>query len=330
MSEDKIDIIIDRKAFQDDVSFAAKTCQQIVELVKQTKSSIVAVSKASTPKDVIEAMKQTEKLTTDAAKAHKELSTALRQERADMDAAKKALSGVASSLSENIRLQLKYKAELKSVQEDLKKLQAFEGAAMSSTQNKQKYIDQVTTLTKRQHELKAALGEVSQSVKAQSKEAISAEGSYDQMNHVLGQLRNAYRQLSEEERESEIGKELLQNITPLDAKVKAIDASMGNFQRNVGNYSGSMKQSFDALQSELDNVKQKLSGMKEGDAGFDKLNKEAALFDSLLTGLNKEFTSTREEQRAFTEAAKQLGKEFGIASQEFQTFIKVCHQIKMN
>jgi len=49
-------------------------------------------------------------------------------------------------------------------------------------------------------------------------------------------MRIAYRELTEEERNSPFGKELLASIQQADTKIKELDTTIGNHQRNVGNY----------------------------------------------------------------------------------------------
>lgn len=80
------------------------------------------------------------------------------------------------------------------------------------------------------------------SLNASTKVLLSAKGSYVEMSQTLGQLRNAYRQLSKEQREGSVGAEMLGQIKLLDAELKEVDASMGNFQRNVGGYEEALKQ----------------------------------------------------------------------------------------
>ncbi|MBO5029809.1 MAG: hypothetical protein J6C59_09410 [Muribaculaceae bacterium] len=61
-------------------------------------------------------------------------------------------------------------------------------------------------------------------------------GSYVQMSQQLELLKKAYKDLSEEGRNSDFGKELEASIQNLDAHLKDMGADMGEFQRNVGNY----------------------------------------------------------------------------------------------
>lgn len=90
--------------------------------------------------------------------------------------------------------------------------------------------------------LRTEQGNVRSSLNASTKALLSAKGSYVEMSQTLGQLRNAYRQLSKEQREGAVGTEMLGQIKLLDAELKEVDASMGNFQRNVGGYEEALKQ----------------------------------------------------------------------------------------
>ena len=90
--------------------------------------------------------------------------------------------------------------------------------------------------------LRTEQGDVRSSLNASTKALLSAKGSYTEMSQTLGQLRNAYRQLSKEQREGAVGTEMLGQIKLLDAELNDVDASMGNFQRNVGGYEEALKQ----------------------------------------------------------------------------------------
>lgn len=90
--------------------------------------------------------------------------------------------------------------------------------------------------------LRTEQGDVRSSLNASTKALLAAKESYVEMSQTLGQLRNAYRQLSKEQREGAVGTEMLGQIKLLDAELKEIDASMGNFQRNVVGYEEALKQ----------------------------------------------------------------------------------------
>ena len=75
----------------------------------------------------------------------------------------------------------------------------------------------------------------------------SAEGSYRSLNSQLIQLKNQYKALSEEERNSASGNAMLQNIKEQDVNIKKLSASMGEHQREVGNYSEGVKKGLEGI-----------------------------------------------------------------------------------
>lgn len=70
-----------------------------------------------------------------------------------------------------------------------------------------------------------------------------AAGSYRDLELQLQQLRTQFRLLSEAQRNSQVGTELLKQIGTLDTQLKALDKNMGIYVRNVGNYASA----FDGL-----------------------------------------------------------------------------------
>jgi septal ring factor EnvC (AmiA/AmiB activator) len=68
--------------------------------------------------------------------------------------------------------------------------------------------------------------------------------SLKEQSALLEDLRNRYKSLNEEQRNSEGGQALLEQIQELDSEMKATDATMGLFQRNVGDYTNSIVKAF--------------------------------------------------------------------------------------
>lgn len=87
------------------------------------------------------------------------------------------------------------------------------------------------------------------------------EGSLKEQTAVLNILKNSYASLTEEQKKSAAGQDLLKQIEELDATVKKTDASMGNFQRNVGNY----PKVFDISSTSIGKMQQMLKSLA-GDA----------------------------------------------------------------
>ncbi len=99
------------------------------------------------------------------------------------------------------------------------------------------YKAQTATIQK----LGAEYGELSREQRRQTSIAVEGlrkeNGSIDEKSKRLGNLKAAYRQLSEAQRNDiSIGGVHLKQIQKLDQEVKDLDASIGNYQRNVGNY----------------------------------------------------------------------------------------------
>lgn len=83
---------------------------------------------------------------------------------------------------------------------------------------------------------KEALSQVRRELNNQAKLDNAAGTSMNALSQSLSRMRIVYRELSEEERKSPFGQELLASIQQADAKIKELDATIGNHQRNVGNY----------------------------------------------------------------------------------------------
>lgn len=106
-----------------------------------------------------------------------------------------------------------------------------ESSSLSSTQ--QRRLEQLNNslLTH-----KTALSEVRQTLNNKVKLDNAAATSMNGLSQSLSRMKMTYRELTEEERKSPFGKELLESINQADTKMKELDATIGNHQRNVGNY----------------------------------------------------------------------------------------------
>ena len=119
------------------------------------------------------------------------------------------------------------------INEEIKKLTKLQTGNSTLTNTQQKRLEQLNNslLTH-----KAALSDVRQTLMNNVKLDNSAITSMNGLSQSLSRMRIAYRELTEEERNSPFGKELLASIQQADAKIKELDATIGNHQRNVGNY----------------------------------------------------------------------------------------------
>ena len=67
------------------------------------------------------------------------------------------------------------------------------------------------------------------------------EGSHQKLRLELERMRMAYRKLTDDIKQSDVGKELFASINEFDSAVKASSESVGNFQESVGNYGKGFK-----------------------------------------------------------------------------------------
>ncbi len=160
---------------------------------------------------------------------------------------KDAIENVTGARSENIRSLIRLKAELSSVQEQIKVLNrsAKEGDGLSV-----KETEKLNSRISREFELKEAISQRSQLIKADVKDTQANVESMEQMAQTLARLRTAYKKLDSEERTSPFGTQLQSEIQKLDSELKGLDANIGNFQRNVGNYASA----FDAFKTSTGSI----------------------------------------------------------------------------
>lgn len=158
---------------------------------------------------------------------HREVSEAVKGSTVAVEQQTAAYSQYRRSLEDTIRDTMVLKKELSDAKLELK--DTSESYGMSSSK--------ALELNKTVAELSSMLAANNMEIKRMTRENISAKGSMDELENQLNSLRVAYRQLSEEERNtSEGAKDLLAEITKLDAEFKKQKKSIGQAQDDVGNY----------------------------------------------------------------------------------------------
>lgn len=145
----------------------------------------------------------------------------------------KEIDSVMGTRSQNIKRMIDEQNAIRLINEEIKKLTKFQTGNSTLTNTQQKRLEQLNNslLTH-----KAALSDVRQILMNNVKLENAATTSMNGLSQSLSRMRIAYRELTEEERNSPFGKELLASIQQADAKIKELDATIGNHQRNVGNY----------------------------------------------------------------------------------------------
>lgn len=156
--------------------------------------------------------------------------------------------------SQNISSLIKEQTALSSVKAELSKLNRIENEGKELTEEQ---VARKRELINSEKEHKQIISGLNQVIQNDIKLNQAASGSMNEMAQSLSKARIAYRNLTEEERNSPFGQELLKSIQKTDLKIKEFDASIGNHQRNVGNYAGG----FNTLQYSVQQVARELPSL---------------------------------------------------------------------
>lgn len=159
--------------------------------------------------------------------------TSIQAQAKAYDDLRQEIDNILGSRSKNIKRMIEEQSAIRLINQELKEMSKFQGASGAFSSAQQRRLEQLN------HSLlthKTALAEVRQNLANNAKLDNVANSSMNGLSQSLSRMRIAYRELTEEERNSPFGKELLASITQADAKIKALDATIGNHQRNVGDY----------------------------------------------------------------------------------------------
>lgn len=149
------------------------------------------------------------------------------------DDLKNEINDILGTRDANVKRMVEEMNAIRLINAEIKKITKSQGESSSLSSAQQRRLEQLNNslLTH-----KTALSEVRQTLSNNVRLDNAAATSMNGLSQSLSRMRIAYRELTEEERNSPIGKELLASINQADAKIKELDATIGNHQRNVGNY----------------------------------------------------------------------------------------------
>lgn len=226
-----------KRVIEVDATSSSKTIRELLEEIEKLKKSLSELTAGT--KEFSDAQARM-------SQAQEEVNQAMEISAKDEDAQVKSMQELRAIIDENTgsfgflvaRMQ-ELKVGIDATNARIKQItKDYDEGRMAVDDYNQELQENLEELQK----LRTEQGDVRSSLNASTKALLSAKGSYVEMSQTLGQLRNAYRQLSKEQREGAVGTEMLGQIKLLDAELKEVDASMGNFQRNVGGYEEALKQ----------------------------------------------------------------------------------------
>lgn len=161
------------------------------------------------------------------------LNKATREEYNDGKKVKEILEPVIESYDNKTRMMAKLELQIKANKESQKKLEEQYKKNLISEDS---YIERQSKLIAQSRDLAVQKSNLSQVMKIEEKMNQENESSYNHLSQQLELLKKTYKQLTEAQRDNEVGKEMERSIQELDAHLKDLSADMGEFQRNVGNY----------------------------------------------------------------------------------------------
>lgn len=162
-------------------------------------------------------------------KENKSKREAFVQDKSALDIAQSLLGTRQQNIQRLATLQMHLK-EVKNAQKEL------DDQEKSGVINAERASAVRAELIAKQREYQAAIKDLNLVLNNQEKQMQASEGSYQKLSLQLEMLKRAYKGLNDEEKESDMGKKLGEEIGNLDAHLKDLAADMGEFQRNTGNY----------------------------------------------------------------------------------------------
>lgn len=143
------------------------------------------------------------------------------------------IDSVMGTRAQNIKRMTEEQNAIRLINEEIKRMTKYQGESSTLSSAQQNRLTQLNA-SLLQH--KTALAELRQNLNNRFKLDNAAATSMNSLSQSLARMRMTYRELTEEERSSPFGQELLASIQQADAKIKQLDSTIGNHQRNVGNY----------------------------------------------------------------------------------------------
>lgn len=146
---------------------------------------------------------------------------------------KAATDAQLGTMQANMSLLVSNEQAMKGLKEQMKEVEQQE---KNNAITHEQALTRLADLKQQYNELKIANQELQRIINNEAKSNQATEGSYKQLSLELERMKMAYKDMTEEQKQSAAGQELLGNISVLDAHLKDLAADMGEFQRNVGNY----------------------------------------------------------------------------------------------
>lgn len=264
-----------------------QAAEKIVKAQERLAKASGVQSNASSNGGVAAAANQAETSSVQAqAKAYDELA-------AEIDA-------VMGTRADNIKRMLEEQNAIRLINAEIKNLTKYQGDSASVSSSQQRRLEQLNTSLLKH---KTALSELRQSLNNSFKLDNSAATSMNSLSQSLGRMRMAYRELTEEERKSPFGQELVASIQQADAKIKQLDATIGNHQRNVGDYASG----WNGLGMSIQQIGRELPSLAMGwNTFFLAISNNLPILSDEISRARKEYEMLKKSGQSATPVWKQV------------------------
>jgi hypothetical protein len=210
------------------------------------------------------------------------------------------INNILGTRDDNIKRMVEEMNAIRLINAEIKKITKSQGESTSLSSAQQKRLEQLNNslLTH-----KAALSEVRQTLNNNVKLDNATTTSMNGLSQSLSRMRIAYRELTEEERNSPFGKELLTSINQADTKIKELDATIGNHQRNVGNYG----KQWNGLSMSIQQVGRELPSLAYGPkVFFSAISNNLPILADEIKRARTEYESLKKSGQSATPVWKQI------------------------
>lgn len=235
------------------------------------------------------------------------VNKAQREAYTDTDKFKALLEKVNGSYEQRVQRLIQLEGELK---EAKARENALNEEYKKGLIDQKRYTEIMTELRINTRSLAQEKADLTAHLKNEEREAQSVEGSYRNLSQRLELMKKAYKDLTEEEMNSPMGKEMEAAIQNLDAHLKDMAADMGEFQRNVGNYAnanGGLKKEYDNLVGTLAALQAQYAKMSDAEKASEEGQKLAQSIDEVSASARETRTAMEEQNAALEEARRSLG-----------------------
>lgn len=248
--------------------------------------------------------------------ARENVNRATREEYTGYDKVKQILDRVNDSYDQQLARMIELKDKIRANKEaQAENNKAYKDGDKSLQEYNKKRLD----LLENERALAQEKRELNKIMTIEEKASQSLDTSYANMSQRLEMLKNAYKQMSAEQRASPEGRELQAAIQDLDQHLNDLGADMGEHYRNVGNYAIACQNGVVSTQSLTDCIQQEAATFKDLsdqtkliEESITMLDRKDANYQKTLDAANAKLA---ENKRKLSDVSDIMGKEAKTVSE---------------